>query len=133
MVNKLNSNKLCLSCEVFPPKKDGMIEGIVRTLKQLEAIKYIRDNNKFQDMTVRLQSICILREMYPELLCARYKLSVLPSYEESDNYDLLQLIGRKRGFLISGGEIDTERTANMLIDEFRSSKIGRITLDKRMD
>ena len=74
-----------------------------------------------------------LREMYPELLCTRYKLSALPSYEESDNYDLLQLIGRKRGFLISGGEIDTERTANMLIDEFRSSKIGKITLDKRMD
>lgn len=39
MIEKLKSNKLCLSCEVFPPKKDGMIEGIVRTLKQLESLK----------------------------------------------------------------------------------------------
>jgi ribosome biogenesis GTPase A len=46
-----------------------------------------------------------------------------------DNYDLLTLIGKKRGFCISGGEIDTERTANMLLDEFRAGKIGRISLD----
>ena len=70
-----------------------------------------------------------LRTMYPTLLCERYKLATLPSIEEMDNYDLLCHIGRKRGFLISGGEIDTERCANMLIDEFRAAKIGRITLD----
>ena len=46
-----------------------------------------------------------------------------------DDYDLLTLIGRKRGFLVSGGEVNTERTANMLIDEFRSAKIGAISLD----
>jgi len=39
MIDKLKSSKLCLSCEVFPPKKDGMIEGIVRTLKEIESIK----------------------------------------------------------------------------------------------
>jgi ribosome biogenesis GTPase A len=70
-----------------------------------------------------------LREQYPAELCARYKISALPSYEEVDNYDLLTLIGKKRGFCISGGEIDTERTANMLLDEFRAGKIGRISLD----
>ncbi|MBQ2308728.1 MAG: ribosome biogenesis GTPase YlqF, partial [Clostridia bacterium] len=70
-----------------------------------------------------------LRERYPEALCARYKLSELPSADEMDNYDLLTLIGKKRGFCISGGEIDTERTANMLLDEFRAGKIGRISLD----
>lgn len=70
-----------------------------------------------------------LRERYPEALCARYKLSELPSTDEMDNYDLLTLIGKKRGFCISGGEIDTERTANMLLDEFRAGKIGRISLD----
>jgi ribosome biogenesis GTPase A len=70
-----------------------------------------------------------LRERYPEALCTRYKLSELPSADEMDNYDLLTLIGKKRGFCISGGEIDTERTANMLIDEFRAGKIGRISLD----
>ena len=70
-----------------------------------------------------------LREQYPAELCARYKLSSLPSLDEADNYDLLTLIGKKRGFCISGGEIDTERTANMLLDEFRAGKIGRISLD----
>ena len=70
-----------------------------------------------------------LREQYPAELCARYKITALPSPEEADNYDLLTLIGKKRGFCISGGEIDTERTANMLLDEFRAGKIGRISLD----
>lgn len=71
-----------------------------------------------------------LRNLYPQLLCQRYKLTEIPSEEEVDNYDLMCLIGKKRGFLVSGGEVDTERTANMLIDEFRSSKIGRISLDR---
>lgn len=70
-----------------------------------------------------------LRERYPSLFCTRYKIDALPSSDELDNYDLLKLIGKKRGFCISGGEIDTERTANMLLDEFRAGKIGRISLD----
>ncbi len=70
-----------------------------------------------------------LRTQYPKLLETRYKLEP-SSYDELSDYDLLCLIGRKRGFLVSGGEINTERTANMLIDEFRAAKIGRISLDK---
>jgi len=70
-----------------------------------------------------------LRQMYPDLLATRYKLGEVPSIDEVNNYDLLRLIGKKRGHLISGGEIDTERTANMLIDEYRAAKIGRISLD----
>ena len=70
-----------------------------------------------------------LRKDYPALLCERYKLSEIPDENVVDDYDLLNLIGRKRGFLVSGGEVNTERTANMLIDEFRAAKIGRITLD----
>lgn len=70
-----------------------------------------------------------LRAAYPSLLCERYKLVELPTPEEMDDYDLLTLIGRKRGFLVSGGEVNTERTANMLIDEFRAAKIGAISLD----
>lgn len=68
-----------------------------------------------------------LRETYPALLMTRYKLK-----EEDlcpDNYELLQKIGRKRGFLISGGEIDDDRTSKILLDEFRGGKIGRITLE----
>lgn len=70
-----------------------------------------------------------LRTSYPALLCERYKITEIPPRDEMDDYDLLNLIGRKRGFLISGGEVNTERTANMLIDEFRAAKIGRISLD----
>ncbi|MGM9676953.1 MAG: ribosome biogenesis GTPase YlqF, partial [Butyricicoccus sp.] len=44
-------------------------------------------------------------------------------------YELLMRAGRKRGFLISGGEIDTERMARILLDEFRGGKLGRITLE----
>ena len=43
--------------------------------------------------------------------------------------DLFELVGRKRGMLISGGEVNHERCANMLLEEFRSAKIGRITLE----
>ena len=68
-----------------------------------------------------------LSKNYPAMLCGRYKLDGIP--EELKPYQIVELIGKKRGFLMSGGEINTERTANMLLDEFRSGKIGRITLD----
>lgn len=71
-----------------------------------------------------------LRELYPASLAERYKLGDPEEYSGMSDYELFGLIGRKRGFLVSGGEINEERTANTLIDEFRSGKIGRITLDK---
>lgn len=71
-----------------------------------------------------------LRIWYPQLLSTRYKLDEIPSKKEMDAYELLCLIGRRRGFLVSRGEVNTERTANMLLDEFRSAKIGRISLDR---
>ena len=49
--------------------------------------------------------------------------------ENIDSYELLKMIGKKRGMLVSGGEIDTERAAIMLLDEFRSAKLGRITVE----
>lgn len=69
----------------------------------------------------------ILRQDYREVLLERYKLQE-PLNE--DNYELLQDIGRKRGMLIAGGEINTERAAIMLLDEYRGGKLGRITLDR---
>lgn len=87
-----------------------------------------------KDAVVDVEALAVtlcgrLRQLYPELLCTRYKLDQIENYDDLDDYDLFCLIGRKRGFLISGGEINTERTANMLLDEFRAAKIGRITLD----
>ena len=60
---------------------------------------------------------------------ARYKLTD-DDVEGLDGYDLFELVGRRRGFLVSGGEVDHSRTAVMLLDEFRGGKIGRITLEK---
>ena len=71
-----------------------------------------------------------MKNFYPELLATRYKLGETDSFVEMGDYDLLCHIGKKRGFLISGGEINTERTADMLLDEFRAAKLGRITLDR---
>lgn len=68
-----------------------------------------------------------LRDNYSEQLCARYKLEDISQME---GYEILEYIGRKRGCVISGGEIDTERAANILLDELRGCKIGRITLEK---
>ena len=62
-------------------------------------------------------------------LCERYKLTDEETFE-IEPFDLLELIGAKRGMKISGGEIDTERAAAMLLDEFRGGKIGRITLER---
>ena len=87
-----------------------------------------------KDAVVDIEGLAVtlcgrLRQLYPALLCERYKLGDMAQYEELESFELFELIGRKRGFLISGGEINTERTANMLLDEFRAAKIGRITLD----
>ncbi len=71
-----------------------------------------------------------LRKLYPELLSSRYKLGDILSTEELTDYELFEYIGRKRGFLVSGGEVSEERTAVMLLDEFRGAKIGRISLER---
>ena len=69
-----------------------------------------------------------LARVAPRELCERYKLDA-EDCKSLDCYDLFRLIGKKRGFLISGGEINHERTAAMLLEEFRSGKIGRISLE----
>ncbi len=68
-----------------------------------------------------------LKENYPQSLTERYKMA---DFENLEGYELLELLGRKRGFVISGGEIDTFRAANILLDEFRGCKLGRITLER---
>ena len=78
-----------------------------------------------QTMAVRL--IEVLAADYTEMLVSRYKLG---SVEGLESYEILELIGRKRGMLISGGEIDTERAAATLLDEYRGGKLGRITLER---
>lgn len=77
-------------------------------------------------LAVRL--LDFLRSLKPADFIARFKLEDI-DLDAIDSYELLNVIGKKRGMLISGGEINTERAAIMLLDEFRSGKLGRITLE----
>lgn len=70
--------------------------------------------------------ISAMRSINPDALTQRYGIEINP---EMTDYEVLQAIGRKRGFLVSGGEINTERVAIMLLDEFRSGKLGKISLE----
>ncbi len=77
-------------------------------------------------LAVRL--LDFLRSLKPADFMVRFKLDDV-DLDAVDSYELLNIIGKKRGMLISGGEINTERAAIMLLDEFRSGKLGRITLE----
>lgn len=68
-----------------------------------------------------------LNENYPKNIIERYGIELT---ENEEGFEILKRIGKKRGFLISGGEINTERTAITVLDEFRSGKVGKLTLEK---
>lgn len=68
----------------------------------------------------------LLRDRYPKALQERYKLEELDGLR---GWELLEQCARQRGMLISGGEVDTERMAKVLLDEFRGGKLGRFTLE----
>ena len=77
-----------------------------------------------QEIAVRL--LVVLQKNYADRLTERYKIT---DFEDLEPYELLELIAQKRGMLLRKGEYDTERCAVMLLDEYRSGKLGRITLD----
>ena len=76
-------------------------------------------------MAVRLLEV--LQSDYADRLQQRY--GILPT-PDAQPWEVLEQIGRKRGMLARGGEIDTERAANMLLDEYRDGRLGRISLEK---
>lgn len=99
----------------------------VQTANNLAFIGSIKD-----DVLDREEVACTLlaevKKNYPELLAARYHLSAEDL--ALTDYELLEKIGRQRGMLIPGGEVDSERAAIMLCDEFRASRLGRISLER---
>jgi len=68
-----------------------------------------------------------MKELYPSRIAERYRIDAAA---EADGFALLWQAAGKRGFLVSGGEHDTERMATVLLDEFRAGKLGRITLER---
>ena len=86
---------------------------------------------KDQILDIELLAVRLLdfiKELKPADFITRFKLEN-EDIENIDSYELLKMIGKKRGMLVSGGEIDTERAAIMLLDEFRSAMLGRITVE----
>ncbi|MCI9170856.1 MAG: ribosome biogenesis GTPase YlqF [Lawsonibacter sp.] len=84
--------------------------------------------------TLGCHFMALLGERYPQALMDGYRLPELPAREEGENdaawgYRLLQAAAAKRGMRISGGEVDTERMARVLLDEYRGGRLGRFTLE----
>ena len=77
-----------------------------------------------EELAMRLMDY--LGKNYPGAISERYKVTMEGG---DDGWELLQKAARKRGFLISGGEVDTERMSRILLDEFRGGKLGRFTLE----
>lgn len=80
----------------------------------------------FDSETLAVRLLEVLSRDYPDRLSERYKID---NFSELEAYEILELIGRKRGMMMRGGEIDTLRASIMLLDEYRAGKLGRITLD----
>lgn len=80
----------------------------------------------FDSETLAVRLLEVLSMDYPDRLSERYKID---DFSELEAYEILELIGRKRGMMMRGGEIDTLRASIMLLDEYRAGKLGRITLD----
>ncbi len=76
--------------------------------------------------TMALRLISVLKDGYADKIAERFKIS---GFEDKEDYEILEMIGRRRGMLISGGEIDYERASVMLLDEYRGGKLGRLSLE----
>lgn len=107
---------------ILPPKFED--QEMAKRLAFTGAIK-----DEIINRELLAYSLCeYLRDNYATELCERYKIK--DDISELQGYEVLELIGRRRGFVISGGEVDMERAANIVLDELRSARIGRITLER---
>ena len=76
--------------------------------------------------SLAMRLINVLKNGYEDRLSERFKIT---DFADKEDYEILEMIGRKRGMLISGGEIDYERASVMILDEYRGGKLGRLSLD----
>ena len=107
---------------VLWPKFDDQIVG-----------EHLAFTGAVKDQVIDIELLAVrlldfLKKLKPAEFISRFKLEDM-DLDNTDSYELLRIIGKKRGMLVSGGEIDTERAAIMLLDEFRAAKLGRITVE----
>lgn len=106
---------------ILPPKFED--QGVAQRLAFTGAIK-----DEIINRELLAYALCdYLRDNYPEAIMERYKIK--DSIEGLEGYEVLELIGKRRGFVISGGDVDMERASNIVLDELRSATIGKITLE----
>ncbi len=84
-----------------------------------------------KEQVIDNESLCVrflevMAKNYPDRLAERYKIS---DFENLHPYEVLELIGKKRGMMIKGGECDTQRAALMILDEYRAGRLGKITME----
>ena len=84
----------------------------------------VKDDVVDQELLAARLLACLFQE-YPERLAERYGLT-----EPGSGFFLLEQLGRRRGMLVSGGEVNTERAAAALLDEYRAGRLGRLTLER---
>lgn len=77
--------------------------------------------------TLAVRLLEVMTADYPERLTERYKIA---DFSDKEAWEVLEMIGKKRGMMIRGGEIDTERVSVMLLDEYRGGKLGLISLER---
>lgn len=81
----------------------------------------------FDSETLAVRLLEVMKSDYPERLAERYKIS---DFDDKEPWELLEMIGKKRGMMIKGGEIDCERASVMLLDEYRGGRLGTISLER---
>lgn len=77
--------------------------------------------------TLAVRLLEVMKNAYPDRLAERYKIN---DFSDKEPWEVLEMIGKKRGMMIKGGEIDTERASVMLLDEYRGGRLGTISLEK---
>ena len=104
----------------FEDPKVGMMLAYTGAVKE--------DVIDIEELACRLMEL--LLKYYPQTLAERYKVE---AEEGTPGWELLEMAGRKRGFLMARAEVNTERMAKVLLDEFRSGKLGKFTLEMPED
>lgn len=111
---------------VLWPKFDDQVVG-----ERLAFTGAIKDNILDIEL-LAVDFLELMKKNVTEEFLQRFKLKS-DDIADIDGYEILKLVGRKRGMLISGGEIDTERAANLVMDEYRDGKFGKLTLERAED